>query len=509
MTKVLNLAPSPLSKTKIHVSHTSIPDSYIDPTQPPTKRSPFRQVQDVKFIKSVRVCLPTNLYHAFYTPSQETKTPELPTTSFSKVILKLNDILQDHSLRTGNVVMLAQPHPPSPSAPSMPSSNSTVINFHKGTLTIEMPYSVSQCSGLGAAFTMRQVSGGGRKHEKQSARYRVSIDLREPNMIKGKPAFDRLAWASREVEGLREGRVWLMADSECAWYKERQPRRKRKRENDETIAATRSSIDEPASTSKAEPYYLNHVQKHHPTTVELIPRITHSKAILVPDVVSESKYLAALHERTSNEPPKGSLPDILEEEIHDLTEYLDLLFLKSPRITRDGYGNVDSYLCRYTLPTSFQHNKGTGGPLTQTEETNQASNISGTEDSGMSNTAKSADLSIIEYAGLLPSDFVLQLVVDLIRRSRSESSNLLSGEAPIWAALEVRAHPIEVQGGTDGFSLLLQADTSPEQQAVVADDQDTSTQPMEIDNEEQKPTLLNSRRLKFATCFEFVDSIIQ
>lgn len=510
MTKVLNLASSPLANTKIHVSHTSIPDNYLDSTQPPTKRTPFGQIRDVTFVKSVRLCLPSRVYNVLYTkhqaPGIEVPAPhDLPTTNFSKVIMTLHDILQDHGLRTGSLTMLAQPHPASPVTPSTPSSNSTTINLNKGALTIEMPYSVSQRSGLGAAFRVTQVSGGGRKHEKQSARYRVTIDLRQPNMVKGKAAFDRLAWASREVEGLREGRMWLVTDAESEWHKAQQAGRKRKREGSdrtsrrpasttETVTTTNDSGD----TQKSGSSYLDCVSKHHPTTIESFAKITHSRGVLVPNIVSEPAYLASLQARSSTKISKASIPDILEEDIHDLVEYLDLLFLKSARISREGYGKIDPYLCRYTLPNTSLPK---ANALEADTNPGDAQQTAATTDL---DAMKAEDLTFIEYSGLLPSDFVLQLAVDLVRRSRSASLD----HNPTWAVLQIKAHPTEVQGGTDGHTILLQADSSTEQQTTTEDDQNGSIDARDTDQTSPETKSLSSRRLKFATCFEFVDSTV-
>lgn len=510
MTKVLNLAPSPLANTKIHVSHISIPDSYLDPTQPPTKRTPFRQIRDVTFVKSVRLCLPARVYNVLYTKSpargvEVSASHDRPTTKFSKVIMTLHDILQDHSLRTGSFTMLAQPHPASPAAPSMPSSNSTTMNFNKGTLTIEMPYSVSQRSGLGAAFRVTQVSGGGRKHEKQSTRYRVTIDLRQPNMVKGKAAFDRLAWASREVEGLREGRVWLVTDAESESHEAQYAGRKRKREDSDrtttgpasttnTVITTNDSSDAQKSVSS----HLDCLSKHHPTTIDSHAKIARSKGVLIPSVVSEPAYVASLQARTSTKISKATVPDVLEEDIHDLVEYLDLLFLRSARITREGYGKIDPYLCRYTLPSTSLPK---ANALEADINPGDAQQTAATTDL---DAVGAEDLTFIEYSGLLPSDFVLQLAVDLVRRSRSASLD----HNPTWAALQVKAHPTEVQGGTDGYTILLQADSSTKQQTTTNNDENGSMDVMDTGATPSETKSLSSRRLKFATCFEFVDSIV-
>ena len=544
-TKLLHQANANSRSTKITVSHAEISDSYLDPTQPPTRRVPFKHLRELTFIKSLKICLPTRTYNHLYripadkasSPSADRKHPQL---KFSKVIVSFNEILHDHGLRTGSFIMLAQPFPSSPISPSLPSSNATTMSLNNGTLTVEMPYSISQRAGLGAAFKGTEVGSGGRKHQKQSLRYRFVINLREPNMVRGRPAFDRLLWAAKEVDGLKEPRIWLVAESENHSLKamkkeEAKNSKKRKREVDEQdellgtgddttdLLKTQQPITNMSQTKLDATEHKSHTEyliKHHSTTIEASISKSEFNTILIPEAISNPTFFNNLHSRTAENNKKGNLLTILEEDIHDVIEYLDLLFLRSPRITRADYRIIDPYICRYTLPDT---SLATTLQQSTTDPEESYSNEKALNETDLPKDVRIDDLTILEHSGFISSDFASQFVIDLIRRSRAveisastapaqSGSGLGSGSDCDWAVVQIQTHPTEVLGGTDGLTILLQSEPlrdtiSSEKQIAEADTM--AANHMDLDEDEEFEGRGISKAFRHVTCFKFVDSIVQ
>ena len=76
----------PEPKTHIHVGH--LPD-YIDPKQPPTKKSPWKAINDAPFLHSVNMILPAELYDTIW----EKLESETKKVRYAKVFMRLEDVL--------------------------------------------------------------------------------------------------------------------------------------------------------------------------------------------------------------------------------------------------------------------------------------------------------------------------------------------------------------------------------------------------------------------------------
>lgn len=471
--------------------------------------------------------------------------PALPggELKYAKAIMKLSDILEDYDLRTGDYALLSQP--------SSPGSNGVSMNLNHGTLTLYMPASIYQRAGL--TFPTAKIASGGRKHEKGSMRYRVAIDLRAPSMVKGKNGFDRLMHAGKNVDGLREGRVWLFADvGEDSPVKG--AKRKRKRDLDERDSKV---YDEPTATkpssalsqnptptaTKAQEHPLS---AHHPILVTDQGTTRTQRNVLVPSIVSDHAYLSTLERQTTASRAHTStgnhLPNTLEEDIHELVEYLGLLFLHSPRITRQDYGKVDTSLCRYTLPTSGSADIDTAAKEVEDERSEGGDVVveAGTE--GVQDAAEAnvtvEEITTVRYSGFVSAAFVMQLVVDVVRRSRAKAADDEEpGEVPedlaAWVVVNVHAHNMEARGGIDGYAILLQshssngaagggrvdkpADLEPRYEErdvdvnvdVQGDEYEQGSGRKEQQEKEKKEgeKEIRPRGFRYATCFEFVDSM--
>jgi ribonucleases P/MRP protein subunit RPP40 len=73
---------------KTHVAVGQLP-AHIDPKQPPTKKNPWRTINDAPFLKSVGLVLPEELYNVIWHKIED----EMKNASYAKVILKLQEVL--------------------------------------------------------------------------------------------------------------------------------------------------------------------------------------------------------------------------------------------------------------------------------------------------------------------------------------------------------------------------------------------------------------------------------
>jgi ribonucleases P/MRP protein subunit RPP40 len=63
--------------------------SYIDPSQPPTKKLPWRAINEVGFVKGVELVLPEELYELIWSKVER----QLKPAQYARVIMKLEDVL--------------------------------------------------------------------------------------------------------------------------------------------------------------------------------------------------------------------------------------------------------------------------------------------------------------------------------------------------------------------------------------------------------------------------------
>jgi len=470
--------------------------------------------------------------------------------AYAKVLMPLSDVLSDHALRTGNHAMV--------SAPCSPGANSVAMRLDCGTLTLDMPQTTYQRSGL--TFPVTKMESGGRKHEKGSGRFRVEIDLRGPAMVKGRKGFERLVYASGNVEGLREGRVWLFCE---VGGRGRNGKGKRKRGEeggsdgsnvnvqgqDATDTVTMSSSAGPrATTATSDPSREREqdhpLAKHHPTLIVEPGTTTTQHDVLVPGMISRPEYLCSLSTRSStstststsaskaeNANGTGCPPPILEDDVHELVEYLGLLCLGSPRITKRDYGRVDPYLCRYVLPSVGMgpEESGAGAGAGKAADVGDTGSEEGEIESGTGGDKSEGDADVrvedvttVRYSGFMSSDFVMQLVVDVIRRSRVKVSGEGSAQGrddeAAWMAVSVDAFQTDAKGGVDGYLILLQSGEAGDAGGGAAEEMPREDGSIEGGDSERRHDYDPNERLegkqsrevrgfRYATCFEFVDSM--
>ena len=78
------------SEPKTLVSVGTLP-GHIDPAAPPTKKQPWKTINDVPFVQSLSLILPGELYDVVWNKIRD----ELKQARYAKVIMKLQDVLED------------------------------------------------------------------------------------------------------------------------------------------------------------------------------------------------------------------------------------------------------------------------------------------------------------------------------------------------------------------------------------------------------------------------------
>jgi len=73
-------------KTQVRVAQLP---AYIDPKQPPTKKTPWRTINEVPFLQSVSLVLPQELYDVIWDKIED----KSKKAGYAKVIMKLQDVL--------------------------------------------------------------------------------------------------------------------------------------------------------------------------------------------------------------------------------------------------------------------------------------------------------------------------------------------------------------------------------------------------------------------------------
>jgi ribonucleases P/MRP protein subunit RPP40 len=74
--------------SKIFTTLGTLP-SFIDRSQPPTKKQPWRAINEIGFVRSIEIVLPDELYDMIRRKVEE----ELKPVKYARVIMKLEDLL--------------------------------------------------------------------------------------------------------------------------------------------------------------------------------------------------------------------------------------------------------------------------------------------------------------------------------------------------------------------------------------------------------------------------------
>ncbi|RAL01006.1 ribonuclease P protein subunit p40 [Aspergillus ibericus CBS 121593] len=321
-------------REKCYTTIAQLP-AFIDPKQPPTKRSPFTAILGHPYVH----------------------TSKLQKIRYARVFMSLSSLLEGDFFNTyikiGNILMISEGR----------SGSDSVFTLRDGILKLELSKEIFERTGL----TGKPIRSGGRKHAKE--RYIVEINLRLPSMVHGKKGFERIVWAFKNV--LTQSVAWLFFD----------------------LASGSNGIAEDDISLKG----------NHPQIINCEPNITDRLNTLVPPLQGINIT-------------KESHPAELEDHCNELSEWLALVSLESPRVSAED--DVDPYLCRYSVPDS--------------------------------DDATSSDLISVKWRGLIPSRWIMQLFVALIRETASKDN-----AESAWFALSSSALGREAVEGQDGYTVMV------------------------------------------------------
>ncbi|GFF23004.1 hypothetical protein IFM58399_00132 [Aspergillus lentulus] len=327
--------------------------AFVDPKQPPTKKSPFSAIANHSFVHTVEAILPEEVYSSIK-DSLDAKVQKL---RYARVFMSPSALLEgdffNTYIKTGNILMISEGL----------SGSDNVYTLKDGILKLELGKEVYERTGL----TGKPIRSGGRKHAKE--RYLVEINLRLPSMLHGKKGFDRIVWAFKNV--LDHSVAWLFYD----------------------LAPGTNGISEGDPTLKG----------NHPQIIDCDVSRTNYRNIITPSFC-ETTFIEASSE------------NILKDDSENLCEWLAMVALGSPRVSKDD--NIDPYLSRYSVPDN--------APVSST------------------------DLVSLKWHGFVPASWILDLFITVLRETASKSSL-----ASTWFALSSSALGREAVEANDGYTIML------------------------------------------------------
>ncbi|KAH1343778.1 hypothetical protein KXX67_004786 [Aspergillus fumigatus] len=365
--------------------------AFVDPKQPPIKKSPFSAIANHPFVHTVEILLPEEVYSSIK-DSLDAKVQKL---RYARVFMSPSALLEGDFFNTyikaGNILMISEGR----------SGSDNIYTLKDGILRLELGKEVYERTGL----TGKPIRSGGRKHAKE--RYLVEINLRLPSMLHGKKGFDRIVWAFKNV--LDHSVAWLFHD----------------------LAPGSTGISEGDPTLKG----------NHPQIIDCVVSRTHYRDIITP----------SFSETTLTE---ASSESILKEDSQNLSEWLAMVALGSPRVSKDD--EIDPYLSRYRVPDD--------GPV------------------------RTVDLVSLTWHGFLPASWILDLFITMLRETASKSS-----PASKWFALSSSALGREAVEAKDGYAIML----------LPRSEQTDSTRDIQ-ESRANAPT----KTSRFCICWEYVGASV-
>jgi ribonuclease P/MRP protein subunit RPP40 len=88
MPSIFDFAGSDAANSRMRVIQGSLPP-YIDAAQPPTKKSPWRQIKELPFVHTFTMLMPDEMYQMIWNKLDA----EVKTMKYAKVIMKLQEVL--------------------------------------------------------------------------------------------------------------------------------------------------------------------------------------------------------------------------------------------------------------------------------------------------------------------------------------------------------------------------------------------------------------------------------
>ncbi|KAL1988258.1 hypothetical protein VTN96DRAFT_233 [Rasamsonia emersonii] len=244
--------------------------AFVDPKQPPQKKSPFSAILNHPFVHTTELILPEEIYRAAW----ESIRSRIKKLQYARVFMPLSSLLEGEFfntyIKTGDVLMISEGR----------AGVDDVFSLRNGVLRLELGKEKYERTGL----TGKPIRSGGRKHAKE--RFVVEINLRLPSMLHGKKGFERIVWAFKNV--LNHSVSWLFYD----------------------LASDSASLDQANSPLK----------QHHPQIVECTAVEAVHQPILVPPLSADQ--ITALETEED-----------IRDYCNDISEWLALVSLDSPRVS--------------------------------------------------------------------------------------------------------------------------------------------------------------------------------
>ncbi|KAL5000515.1 ribonuclease P 40kDa subunit-domain-containing protein [Aspergillus recurvatus] len=167
---------------------------FIDPKQPPIKKSPFSAILGNHFIHTVEVTMSKEVYSSI----ESALDSKLQKLRYARLSMTLSSLIEgdffNTYIKTGNILMISEGR----------SGLDNVFTLKEGVLKLELGKEEYEKSGL----TGKPVRTGGKKHAKE--RFVIELNLRLPSMLHGKKSFQRIEWAFKNV--LNKPTTWLFFD---------------------------------------------------------------------------------------------------------------------------------------------------------------------------------------------------------------------------------------------------------------------------------------------------------
>ncbi|KAJ5665963.1 uncharacterized protein N7477_008411 [Penicillium maclennaniae] len=345
------------TREKCFTSVTELP-AFVDPKQIPSKKVPFSTISNHPFVHTVEAILPEETYKSIHA-SLDAKLERL---QYARVFMYPADLLEHEFfnayIKSGTFSPLKALDDVVPISNILMISEGTsgsdvVFTLSDGILRIELGKEIFERTGL----TGTPIRSGGRKHGKE--RFVIELNLRLPSMLHGKKGFERIERAFKNV--LNQSLAWLFCDLHQG--------------------------DGAA------------IKKHHPHVIEAVPQQTRLERILAPPLLGV----------VSTEMSEVDM----QEACGSLSEWIAMVQLESPRVSADD--NIDSFLCRYTVPEADQ--------------------------------GRTTNLISLKWHGLISAMWTTHLFVALL----GHASKLTASSS--WFAISASALGKQAVEGRDGFTI--------------------------------------------------------
>ncbi|QGA17760.1 hypothetical protein EYB26_005436 [Talaromyces marneffei] len=336
---------------------------------PESKKAPFSTISQHVLVHTTELILPEDVYTTTWSSIREKlEKPRYIQVMMPLIALIEGDFFNDF-VKPGSVLMLSEGRP----------GVDDKFSLSQGILTLQMGREKYEHTGL----TGKPIRSGGRKHAKE--RFAIEIDLRQPSMLHGKKGFERIVWACRNV--LNASVTWLLA---CD-------------------AVSQNPLDKAAAT----------LQKYQPRILDCdFEEIAHPVVNVPPLSMDEARSLSS--------------PAALEDYCNDVSEWLGLASLQSPRISVEDI--IDPYLSRYAVSQSE------------------------------SLQPRSTALVSLRWQGVMTSRWINQLFTSCLLEQR-----LHTGRLSAWSALSASTFQRVAVENSDGYTVLSMTESAkPRESGFVA-----------------------------------------